>query len=254
MENQAARRHRIQFLFVFGFGEHNLNAGVREFRSEEAYESASRDLIQPFDSADVADVIRELDRHFGSSPYTLKSLFKDEQRKVMERILGSALSEIEHVFRQLYEHHYSPMRFLTEMGNPLPKSFKDAAEFIINTDLRAALSAESIVPTRIEALVADARTWNAELDVEGHGYLLQKTLVRLMRQMFEEPANSDLLQSISQAVKMSESLPFPLNLGEVQNLYYRLRQSLGNDTATGSLTESQREALNALGDWQPEAA
>ena len=238
-------------IFTFGvlyFGEHNLNAGVREFRNDEAYHSASKDMVQPFDSADFASVVRELDRNFGSTPYTLKSLFKDEQRKVMESILGSALSEIEQVFRQLYEHHYSPMRFLTEMGNPLPKAFKDAAEFIINSDLRIALSAENMAPTRIETLVADARTWNAELDIEGHGYLLQKTLVRMMRLLFEEPGNAGLLQNLARAVEMSASLPFPLHLGEVQNLYYRLRQSLSNDSAAGSMTEPQREALITLGE------
>jgi len=158
------------------------------------------------------------------------------------------LCEIEQVFRQLYEHHYSPMRFLSEMGNPLPKAFKDAAEFIINSDLRIALSAEEIAPDRVEALVGDARTWKAELDVEGHGYLLQKTLVRMMQRFSEEPDESPALENLIRAVEMSASLPFPLDLGEVQNQYYRLRQSLGDHTATVSVTEPQREALNALGE------
>ena len=212
-------------LFTFGvlyFGEHNLNAGVRDYRDEESYTAMVGELKSVFDSADFAEVVRCLDRHFGSSTYSLKSLYRDEQRKVMGYILEGTLSEIEQVFRQLYEHHYPPMRFLTEMGNPLPKAFKDAAEFILNTDLRRALDADEIDVPRIKSLVATAHTWGSELDSEGHGYLLQKTLTCMMRGVFDNPDDEALLERLSVAVRMADSLPFPLDLGQVQTLYYRM--------------------------------
>jgi hypothetical protein len=114
------------------------------------------------------------------------------------------------------------MRFLTEMGNPLPKAFKDAAEFILNTDLRRALDADEIDVPRIKSLVATAHTWGSELDSEGHGYLLQKTLTCMMRGVFDNPDDEALLERLSVAVRMADSLPFPLDLGQVQTLYYRM--------------------------------
>lgn len=212
-------------LFTFGvlyFGEHNLNAGIRTYQDEQAYHDMVDELSPTFESADFTEVIRSLDRHFGTSTYSLKSLFKDEQRKVMNYILEGTLSEIEQVFRQLYEHNYPPMRFLTEMGNPLPKAFKDAAEFILNTDLRRALTSDELDVARIENLVSNARIWNSELDAEGHGYLLQQTLARMMTQFFENPADEELLDRITAAVDLSVNLPFPLDLGQVQTLYYRM--------------------------------
>ena len=209
--------------FVFGvlyFGEHNLNAGVRLYGSDETYTAMTEELLALFGTADFAEVIRGLDRHFGTSTYSLRSLFKDEQRKVVGYILEGTLSEIEQVFRQLYEHHYPPMRFLTEMGDPLPKAFKDAAEFIINTDLRRALSLEGFDPPRIQALVTDAQTWGSELDNAGHGYLLQLTLQAMMTECSQSPDEEGLLSRVASAVELSHGLPFPLDLGEVQTLYY----------------------------------
>ena len=211
--------------FTFGvlyFGEHNLNAGIRAYRDEEAYSAMVSDLSRVFESADFAEVVRSLDRHFGASTYSLKALFRDEQRKVMGYILEGTLSEIEQVFRQLYEHQYPPMRFLTEMGNPLPKAFKDAAEFILNTDLRRALTADELDVARIENLVANSRIWVSELDSEGHGYLLQQTLARMMLEVFENPDDEALLERVTAAVDLSCKLPFPLDLGQVQTLYYRM--------------------------------
>jgi alpha-amylase/alpha-mannosidase (GH57 family) len=232
-------------LFTFGvlyFGEHNLNAGVRDYLDEERYQAMVDDLSRVYETADFPEVVRCLDRHFGSSTYSLKSLFRDEQRTVMGYILEGTLSEIEQVFRQLYEHQYPPMRFLTEMGNPLPKAFKDAAEFILNTDLRRALSADDLDVERIENLVSNARIWDSELDGEGHGYLLQQTLARMMRQVFDGPDDEAPLQRLIAAVALSQRLPFPLDLGQVQTLYYRmlpvvrkeraLRARLGDGAAT----------------------
>ncbi len=252
-------------LFTFGvlyFGEHNLNAGIRLYRDEQAYLEMVDELTPMFESADFTEVIRSIDRHFGTSTYSLKSLFKDEQRKVMGYILEGTLSEIEQVFRQLYEHNYPPMRFLTEMGNPLPKAFKDAAEFILNTDLRRALTAEELDVSRIENLVSNARIWDSELDVEGHGYLLQQTLARMMRALFDDPDDESLLERIIAAVDLAASLPFPLDLGQVQTLYYRMlpterrdrkeRAERGDEAAASWL-----ERFNTLGthlkvrtDWQ----
>jgi alpha-amylase/alpha-mannosidase (GH57 family) len=212
-----------QFTFgVLHFGEHNLNGGVRAFENEEAYVATADDLKQAFESADFAEVIRGLDRHFGASTYSLRSLFRDEQRKVMEHILEGTLSGIEQVFRQVYEHNFSAMRFITEMGNPLPKAFKDAAEFIINTDLRRLLSGETCETESIKSLVDNARTWGSELDNAGHGYLLQNVLGRMMTRFVDGPDNIDLLERLIDAVELRLALPFPTDLGEVQTMFYRM--------------------------------
>ena len=243
-------------LFTFGvlyFGEHNLNAGVRDFRGEDAYAAMIADLTHEFESADFAEVVRCLDRHFGSSTYSLKSLFRDEQRKVVGHILEGTLSEIEQVFRQLYEHQYPPMRFLTEMGNPLPKAFKDAAEFILNTDLRRALAADELDTARIENLVSNSRIWGSELDSEGHGYLLQQTLARMMQEVFDNPDDEALLEKLSAAVDLSRRLPFPLDLGQVQTLYYRMLPTARTDRkaraeAGDEAARSWLDRFDALGD------
>ena len=229
--------------FTFGvlyFGEHNLNGGIREYENEESYAATADDLKQAFASADFAEVIRGLDRHFGTSTYSLKSLFRDEQRKVMGHILEGTLSGIEQVFRQVYEHSFSSMRFMTEMGNPLPKAFKDAAEFIINTDLRRLLSAESCDTAAIKSLVDNARTWNSELDNEGHGYLLQNALTRMITRFAQEPDNIDLLERLIEAIELSRGLPFPVDLGKVQTTYYRMLDTTRQERKAAA--ESRDEA------------
>ena len=66
---------------VLHFGDHNLCGGVREFQGEEAYATMAAEVSEAFSWADFPETLRRIDQHFGDSTYSLRSLFRDEQRK-----------------------------------------------------------------------------------------------------------------------------------------------------------------------------
>ena len=210
---------------VLHFGDQNVNAGVREYQGEEPYQVMLQEMTQTFAGADFAEVVRLLDKHFGTSTYSLKSLFHDEQHKVLDSILESALSEIEAAYYQVYEHHYPPMRFLAELGYPIPKSYQSAAEFILNAGLRRALSSDLIELERIRSLLDEVQTWQVELDTEGLSYLLQHSLEKMMANLLATPEDVDLLKELLAVTQLSRLAPFPVDLWRVQNLYHQLLHS-----------------------------
>ena len=99
-----------------------MNCGVGIYEGED-YNNLKQELIEPFNRADFSEVIRILDRHFGESTYSLRSIFHDDQRKILNLILQSAISEAESVYRQLYETHAPMMRFITDLNVPAPRRF-----------------------------------------------------------------------------------------------------------------------------------
>src|ERR1700756_5381099 len=74
---------------VLNFGDHNINGAVRAFANQQEYSAAAEALRQPFAHADVPGTLRQLDEKFDKNIYSLKSLFRDDQRKILETILGS---------------------------------------------------------------------------------------------------------------------------------------------------------------------
>jgi hypothetical protein len=140
----------------------------------------------------------------------------------LSHILESVLSEAEVAYRELYEHHYPLMRFLTEIDNPLPEALLSAAEFILNADLRRELSRESLDVERITGLLDDARGWNITLDNEGLGYLLRRTLEKMMTRFASTSEDLDLLKNLVASVTLVRSVSLAVDLGKVQNLYYEM--------------------------------
>jgi hypothetical protein len=207
---------------VFHLGGHSINAGVRAYQGEETYNNMVTELSQTCSRADFTDVIRLLDRHFGGSTYSLKSLFRDEQRKVLGYILESTMSAIEASYRQLYQHHYPPMRFLSELGGPVPRAFHSAAELIINIDLHHAVNNEVVDPATVRNLIETARTWKVDLDSDGIGYDFKINLEMMMQRLAENPGDRDRLKNMLDTVTLARELPFPVDLWKVQNLYWQM--------------------------------
>ena len=221
---------------VLHFGDHNITAGVRRFRREDAYRTMVQEVTAPFESADVPSVIRALDKHFGAATYSIRSLFRDGQRKVTDYILESTLAETEALYRQVYDTNYSLCRFLTELGRPLPRVFQAAAEFIIGADLDRALSngPATIDQEAITGLLADAGRFNICLDSEGLGYLLGHVLEHKMDSFASSPDNLSSLIELNEVATMVHSLPFEVDLRQAQNVFYQVLQSTYPDYAAQS--------------------
>jgi alpha-amylase/alpha-mannosidase (GH57 family) len=206
---------------VLSMGDHNVNGEVQEFMSENDYQALIREATEPFMRADFAEVIRLMDRRFGNSNYSLRSLFRDEQRKLLDQILSSSLGEAEVLYRQIYEHRAPMMRFLTNLRIPLPKAFYAAAEFVLNSNLRRALEQEEVDAERLHMLLETAKLEGVSLDVATLEFALRKNLERMAERFVADPA-VDLLQQLDRAASLLRDLPFNVDLWKVQNAYYRL--------------------------------
>jgi hypothetical protein len=141
--------------------------------------------------------------------------------------LESTLAEAEAAYRQVYERHALLMRFLADLGVPLPKAFRTAAELVLNVDLRRAIQEEEELDLeRIRSLLEEATTWQAELDTAGLAYLFKQTIERLADNISGEPASLDPLLEMATALDLVHSLPFEVDLWRAQNVYYEMTQSL----------------------------
>jgi hypothetical protein len=242
--SEITHESKVLSFGVVHFGDHNLNAGVRGYRGKEAYQEMLQEITQTCSAADFPGVIRLLDKHFGTSTYSLKSLFRDEQRKVLGSILESTLSEVEAEYRKVYQSHYPLMRFLTDLGNPLPGALRSTSELILNNDLRKDLAAESLDQEVVNRLLNDAQSWNVALDTEGLAYVFRQALEKKMSDLAAKPEDVTLLGQMLASVRLAQSLPFVVELRGVQNLYYHMLKAVYPEFQNKAKGEDQ-----AVKDW-----
>jgi alpha-amylase/alpha-mannosidase (GH57 family) len=213
-------------LGIVHLGDHNLTGGVRVFGGIEAYEQLVRDVEEVFDRGDIPELIRTVDKNFGLGIYSLKLLFRDQQRKILDLILESTRNEAEGLYRRFFVDHSNLLRFLTDMGFPPPKPLGMAAEFVLNIDLRRALESQQLDIPAVHGLLEEAKRMSAGLDHSGLEYALRGTLTQLAKDFREHPDDLSRMEALSAALDLVASLPFEVNLWEPQNIYYEALEYL----------------------------
>ncbi|MEZ0227499.1 MAG: DUF3536 domain-containing protein [Planctomycetota bacterium] len=203
-------------------GDHNITGGIRGYHGFANYKSMVRDVTEAFQRADIPEVIRRLDKDFLELTYSLRSLFREEQRKILRSVLASTLADAEAVYRQLYEHNAPLLRFLIDLEIPLPKPFLEAAGLVLNAHLRRAFEARPVDIARIKTLLDEAARARVTLDKDGLSFTLEATIESLFEDLAKAPGDEKLIATLKEILEIHRKLPFDVNLWRVQNVYWDL--------------------------------
>jgi hypothetical protein len=183
-------------------------------------------MSDAFSRADFAEIIRLMDRHFGESSYSLKSLFRDQQRKILNQILASSHEDVESRFRQITDAYTPLLRFLEDLGAPLPAALQAASNFILNADLRRQFESDSVDPAKVQQILETSRRSNVELNWPSVAFAAQGNFERCMLSLAANPEDLTLLARAADVAALARDLPFELNLWKTQNTYYEMLRNL----------------------------
>ncbi len=204
------------------FGDHNVTAAVERSTPQglAAFEDLKKKCSAAVMQANLPEVVRQIDIFFGGSPYSLASLFRDDQRRILRLILNTTLSEVEDSMVKIYEEHASLLHFLNASGLPKPSALTTAASFAINAGLRRALEDEPIELARVRSMISLAKSDGVVLETHALRYLTDQRMKRAMVDLQAKPlANGGLDHALTLARTLHE-LPFELNLWQAQNIWY----------------------------------
>jgi alpha-amylase/alpha-mannosidase (GH57 family) len=213
---------------VLHLGDQNLSAAVRRYASDgpengKAFAAFAAEVGAAIRRANLPEVIRLIDRFFGSLAYSLTSLFADEQHRILRTILDRTLAEMEDSLRKIYEDHASLLRFLTESGMAAPPALAIAANFAINASLRRAIAAENFDAIEISALFARALADQVVVDTQAlsfaAGERMKRAMVALEAAAEKDRAMKLALQTALTIATGLRSLPFDVNLWQAQNIW-----------------------------------
>ena len=214
----------VQFAVIHA-GDHNLSCGIASNVASAAFRGMEEALRQAFERGDLAATIRTLDAHFGQNIYSIRHLFRDEQRKVVGEVLAPAFQTAEAMYRQIFDNNYPVLRFLQWLSVPPPRHFLDAAAFVVETDIKALLAADDMDLERLDERIQDAERFGLSLDYGALGLEAAEWVNRRLSAFGREPEATDMLANVRDALDRLRSLPMGLNLWKAQNVVFTLSRT-----------------------------
>jgi hypothetical protein len=204
---------------VLHLGDHNLTAGVQP--DEKASEEERHKLAEAFLQADTAEEFRLLDQIYGKGTYSLRQLFRDEQRKITNLILNESLSSTAVLYRTVFETQAPLIRFLSGLDIPIPQALKSAAEIALNSQLQQALDRAELDSDSMQGLIREAAASKIALDTTTLEYKVRRRIEQKAAAFAANPADDAVIGEIVRLLDLIPSLPFPVVLWEAQNICYR---------------------------------
>jgi alpha-amylase/alpha-mannosidase (GH57 family) len=225
---------------VLHFGDQNITAAVKPYSEADAaeFEAFAAQAEEHVQRARFPEVIRLLDRVYGRVDFSLTSLFRDEQRRIVQLILNSTLWDIENSLTTIYEDHASLLHFLSQAGLPKPAALTLAAGFAINAGLRRALETDPIDIAQMRSFLSLAKADQVPLEAATLSYIADQ---RMKRAMVELQMSAGSLEMLDRALTLARNLtelPFYLNLWQAQNIWYEILSTASY--ALTSLSEEDR--------------
>lgn len=238
---------------VLHLGDHNINAGVKDFTGEDDFSNMQNEIKEAFEKGDVPEVIRLMDKHFNGNIYSLWHLFRDEQRKILNQILQLTYEGIETSYRQIYENHYVIMNFFHSLHIQLPKPLYVAAEYVINTDLKRIFGDEwHLDLEKLQKLIDETERWTVKIDTTTIGFVASSWVNSLMEKAHQQIEDIQIFEKIEKVLKILNPLSLTLDLWNAQNLYFSMGKTFYSnmqEKAAGGDASAKKwlEAFRKLG-------
>jgi hypothetical protein len=229
---------------VLHLGDHNIAAGVSRFDNLEDYEKLKSSLTESFSQADATGALHTLAQQFPGNTFSLRTLFRDEQRKIVNIILNDSLATTAAAYRTIYENEAALIRFLTGLRIPVPAAFQAAAEIALNNQLKQEFEREEPDTDSIQSHLKEAAASNVTLDVPGLEFAIRKRLEREATIFATRPTNIEAVQKLRKLLEFVATFPFPVTLWEVQNISYAPLTKAIDELRPGA--ESHIETENTL--------
>lgn len=214
-------RHNLMFALLQYTGG-DFHCAIKEY--DEEYPEMQKELIRTYMVNPLTEIIRALDGYFGKEYFTLKDIFIEERRKILQILMRERLDEFAKTYEDIYNEGKSSVLHLQALGLDIPNEFKIAAQYTLTRQFNELFTGSNGFID--EDIIQSASDINFE--AKRIGITLDKTLTskifskkvaqninRLVYSMEYQQADvtHELLDTI-------EKLEIKADISEAQNLFY----------------------------------
>lgn len=229
---------------VIHLGEHHLFGGVREFISEAALEELREKVEEAFYKGDIPAIFEMMEQFYGTHKYSFWHLFKDEQRAIIEHVMGFTLKKTEGTINQMYEENFPLLHVFKEINMQVPRQLKQPVDMAINMKLINILKSKGSDLSAMRPILKAAKRVDAELDYVSLKYLADAKLSDLMRQLNEAPEDGVLIHNILDLLNIIKASNINPDFWEAQNIAFLMKKE-----KHGRLEQALHDGLETTGQW-----
>jgi alpha-amylase/alpha-mannosidase (GH57 family) len=206
------------------FGRGDFHCVIKGFAGNTEYQRIKNDLIHKFNNESITEVIRGVDELFGREYLSLKDIFKDKKKHILQELVKGQLEEFSTLYYKIYKDSQSSIYQLTEMELPIPDEFKIAAKYTLSREFNQNVSKIEDVSDidyfhEIIKINKEAHKLGIKLNKKPSAELFTLKINEAMK-TFASDKCIDQIKRIVHILEVAKDLELEINLTNAQNIYF----------------------------------
>lgn len=202
----------------------DFHCTIKEFSDENEYTNIQKDLFRVFMLNPLTEIIRALDEYFGKEYFTLKDIFIEERRKILQTMLQGKMQKFAQTYQEMYTEGKSSIYHMQSLGLSIPDEFKISAGYTLSKQFNDLIvETKGFLDSNIIQQAIDINFETKKLGIEidktpTNKFFSQKISQNISRlvQSFEIQQAEAILEIFDNV----EKLELNVDIAEAQNIYF----------------------------------
>lgn len=216
---------RVDLMFaLMQYSDGDFHCAIKEFSSNEEYQNLKQSLIKTFMLKPFTEIIRALDEKFGKEYFTLKDIFIEERKKILQILLKDQMEKFADTYKDMYDQGKGSIYHMQSLGLEIPTEFKISAGYALSHKYNDLLAhSDGFVDRSIVQQIMDinfeSKKMNIEIDkTPSNNSFAKKIIVNLNR--LTKSFEIQQADAIVDLFDIIEKLDLQIDISEAQNIYY----------------------------------
>lgn len=231
----------------------DFHCAIKDFSSTEEYVKLQKELVQTFLINPLTEIIRAIDEYFGREYFTLKDIFIEERRKILQNLLKDKMDKFAQTYENLYNDGKASIYQMQSLGLSVPDEFKLAAGYALARQFNELMyDSNSYLDPDVIQMAADISFEAKKIGVTIDKKPTEDMFSHKLLQNINRLANSIEIHQAEVILEMFdfiEKLDLKVDIAEAQNTYFdRIYHEIGEfiDNIKDDKNGADREFIEVL--------
>ena len=211
----------------------DFHCAIKEFSTNEEFQELKTTLNKIFMLNPLTEIIRTLDEKFGKEYFTLKDIFIEERKKILQILLKGQMEKFSNTYQDIYEQGKGSIYQMQNLGLEIPNEFKLSAGYALSKRFNELLEhsdgfVEKAIIQQIKDINFEAKKINIEIDKTQSNKAYTKKIINNLKRLtksFEYQQSEAIIEMFD----LIDQLELQIDISEAQNIYFgRIFHRIGN--------------------------
>lgn len=202
----------------------DFHCTIKEYSDDAEFNRIKNDLIKIYTMNTLTEIIRALDEYFGKEYFTLKDIFIEERRKILQILLKGKLEKFSQTYQEMYDEGKGSIYHLQSLGLSIPDEFKISAEYALSHKFNDIVVhsggfVEDDLIQQATDINFEAKKIDIKLDKSPSNLVFSKKILQNINRLVHsfEIQQADVVLEIFDNVR---KLELNVDIAEAQNIYF----------------------------------